>query len=127
MSYFKDLNGKLHYLDDDNFINLLPSDSVKITDEEAEQIRISQLDANVVPSQVTMSQARQALYDEGLLSLVDETINLMPIQEQRDKAKIQWEFETIVKRDSALVYGLAGGLGLTDKMLDDLFIKASKI
>lgn len=81
----------------------------------------------VPPSQVTMAQARLALYDEKLLGLVDETINLMPIQEQREKAKIQWEFETIVKRDSALVYGLAGGLGLTDEMLDDLFIKASKI
>lgn len=81
----------------------------------------------IVPSEVTMSQARQALYDAGLLNLVDETISLMPIQEQRDKAKIQWEFETIVKRDSALVYGLAGGLGLTDEMLDDLFIKASNI
>lgn len=80
-----------------------------------------------VPKQVTMAQARLALYDEGLLGLVDETINLMPIQEQREKAKIQWEFETTVNRNSALVYGLAGGLGLTDEMLDNLFIKASKI
>ena len=34
MSYFKDLNRKLHYLDDDNFFHLLPNGSVKITDEE---------------------------------------------------------------------------------------------
>lgn len=80
-----------------------------------------------VPQQVTMAQARLALYDEGSLALVDEIINSMPIKEQRDKAKIEWEFSTSVRRDSSLVYGLAGGLGLTDEMLDYLFVKASKL
>lgn len=34
MSYFKDLENKLHYLDDDSYVNLLPTGSLLITDEE---------------------------------------------------------------------------------------------
>lgn len=43
MSHFKDTNGNLHFLDDDGFSHLLPDDCVKITDKEAEAIRISQM------------------------------------------------------------------------------------
>jgi len=80
-----------------------------------------------IPTVVTMRQARLALYDAGLLGTVDESLALMPIEEQRKKAQIEWEFATTVQRDSALVYGLAGALGLTDAMLDDLFIVAASL
>ena len=80
-----------------------------------------------IPSTVSMRQARLALYNAGLLALVDESILLMPIEEQRVKAQIEWEFATTVQRDSALVYGLAGELGLTDEMLENLFSEASKL
>lgn len=80
-----------------------------------------------VPSVVTMVQARLALYNHNLLDLVDESISLMPIKEQREKALIEWEFSTNVRRDSFLVYGLAGALGLTDEMLNSLFIEASNL
>lgn len=126
MPYYKDLTDKLHYIENDSFAYLLPSGSVKISDEDYQEM-VEKIESSIIPNEVTMAQARLALYEEGLLGLVDETISLMPITEQREKAKIQWEFETKVNRNSALVYGLAGGLGLTDKMLDDLFIKASKI
>ncbi len=39
MSYFKDTNNNLHFLDDVSFIHLLPEGSVEITDEEAEELR----------------------------------------------------------------------------------------
>lgn len=81
----------------------------------------------VVPNQVSMRQARLALYNAGLLSLVDESLSLMPIEEQRVKAQIEWEYATVVDRNSALVFGLAGALGLTDEMLDNLFIEAAKL
>lgn len=79
------------------------------------------------PSEVSMRQARLALFDAGLLATVDEALSLIPIEEQRKKAQIEWEFSTTVNRNSALVNGLAGALGLTDEMLDNLFSKASKI
>lgn len=80
-----------------------------------------------IPTVVSMRQARLALYDAGLLDIVDESIALMPIEEQRRKAQIEWEFAQTVARESALVYGLAGALGLTDEMLDDLFVKAATL
>lgn len=36
MSYFKDTNNKLYWLDDDSFVALLPEGSIEITDEEAD-------------------------------------------------------------------------------------------
>lgn len=38
MPYFKDTENKLHFLDDASFVNLLPSGSVQITDEEYAQL-----------------------------------------------------------------------------------------
>ena len=35
MSHFKSPDDKVHFLDDDSFIHLLPAGSVQITDEEA--------------------------------------------------------------------------------------------
>ena len=39
MSHYKAPDNSVHYLDDDNFINLLPAGSVAITDEEAEALK----------------------------------------------------------------------------------------
>lgn len=80
--------------------------------------------ADPIPSPVAhvkMAQARKALLRKGLLALVDETINAIQDPILRQEAKIEWEFEPLVWRDSHLVYGLAGGLGLTDTALDELF------
>lgn len=38
MSYFKDKSNKVHFLDDDSFLHLLPIECVKISDEEANQL-----------------------------------------------------------------------------------------
>lgn len=40
MPHYKDTNNSLHFIDDANFIHLLPSGCVEITDEEANQIQI---------------------------------------------------------------------------------------
>ena len=39
MSYFKDTQNKLHFLDDDSFTHLLPLGSIAITVEEADELR----------------------------------------------------------------------------------------
>ncbi len=41
MTYFKDLNNQLHYLQDVQFATLLPVGSVQISDEEAASIRLA--------------------------------------------------------------------------------------
>ena len=39
MPHYKDTQNKLHFLDDDSFVHLLPAGSVQITDTEAETLR----------------------------------------------------------------------------------------
>jgi len=80
-----------------------------------------------IPQSVSMAQARKALAHRDLLDLVPECIAGIHDPIQRKDAEIDWEFETTVNRDSHLVYGLAGGLGLTDEKLDELFLYASKL
>lgn len=75
----------------------------------------------VIPTSVTMRQARLALFDAGLLSQVDAAIS------QNPRAQIEWEYATTVERNSELTQSLASGLGLTEQQLDDLFTTAAAL
>lgn len=80
----------------------------------------------VVPSSVSMRQARLALLQAGKLSAVDAAIAALPSPE-KEQAQIEWEYATEVKRDSALVAQLAPALGLESAALDALFITAATL
>ena len=80
----------------------------------------------VVPSAVTMRQARLALSTIGLLAQVDTAINALP-EPQKTAAKIEWEFSSVVERNRPFVQQLGASLGLTPAQLDNLFIEASKL
>ncbi len=82
--------------------------------------------APIVPSQVTMRQARLALLASGLLTTVNDTIAAMP-GSQGDAAKIEWEYALSVDLNSPLVAGLTGVLGLTSEQLDNLFTLAASL
>lgn len=70
----------------------------------------------VVPSVITMRQARLALLQAGLLNSVNTAM------EQADQAaQIEWEYATQVIRTDPLVVAMQAGLGLTDDDLDALF------
>lgn len=77
-----------------------------------------------VPQEVTMRQARLALLDAGLLSVIDSTIDTMP-EPQKTHVKIEWEYSAKVERNSNLVQQMATALGLTTEQLDQLFIQAN--
>ena len=59
MPYFKDTQNNLHFLDDAQFIYLLPEGSLEITDEEAELIRLAAIP--VIP-EPTYQELRAAAY-----------------------------------------------------------------
>lgn len=80
----------------------------------------------VVPESVEMAQARLALIDAGLLASVNTALTAMTGIDG-EKARAEWEFRPNVRRDSQLVIGIAGSLGLTDQQIDNLFIAASKL
>lgn len=77
-----------------------------------------------VPTVVTMRQARLALLQSGLLANVNAALDAMGGVEG-EAARIEWEYATTVERNSALVVGLAGALGMTEQQMDDLFMLAS--
>jgi hypothetical protein len=76
----------------------------------------------VIPSAVSMRQARLALLGADLLDTVDAAIN-----QAGGAAKIEWEYATTVERDSTLVAGMTAALGLTEQQLDDLFVAAGAL
>lgn len=76
----------------------------------------------VIPSIVSMRQARLALLHAGLLATVDAAIAAGGQADQ-----ITWEYATEVNRNSALVSNMAAALNLTSQQLDDLFTLAASL
>jgi hypothetical protein len=74
----------------------------------------------VVINVVSMRQARLALLGAGLLGQVNDALAAMPGVEG-EAARIEWEYATEVRKDSALVAGLSTALGLTDAQMTSLF------
>ena len=74
---------------------------------------------------VTMRQARLALLRAGLLDNVDAAIAAIPDETQRRAAQIEWEYASIVERNSALIQQLTPALGLTEAQMDELFATAA--
>ena len=80
-----------------------------------------------VPQQVTPRQARLALLQIGKLDAVSAALAAIPDPAQRTAAQIEWEYATVIERNSPLVTSLAAGLGLTAADIDALFEAASRI
>lgn len=83
--------------------------------------------AQSVPQEVTMRQARLALAGVGLLDAVNEAIAKITDPATRKAAQIEWEYSATVQRDRQFVALLAPALGLSDQMLDQLFIAAAAL
>jgi hypothetical protein len=80
----------------------------------------------VIPTEVSMRQARLALFQQGKLSLIQPLIDAMT-DPQKTATQISWDYATVVKRDDDLVKALSAQLGLSDADLDALFTLASTL
>lgn len=80
----------------------------------------------LIPSFVTMRQARLALLQQGLLSQVQTAIDSLP-SPQKEAAQIEWDYSSEVHRDKPFVQLLGSTLGLSDEQLDSLFELASTL
>ena len=81
----------------------------------------------IVPASVTPRQARLALLQIGKLDAVSAALAAIPDPARRTAAQIEWEYATVIERNSPLVQSLAAGLGLTAPAIDALFEAASRI
>lgn len=80
----------------------------------------------VIPTEVTMRQARLALLGANLLASVDAAIAALS-EPAKSAALIEWEYSSAVQRHNGFVSLLAPALGLTEGQLDDLFIAAAQL
>lgn len=77
-----------------------------------------------VPQEVTMRQARLALYNAGILDAAQGVIDALPMP-QRRQAQIEWEYALSVRRDHPLIaLMIAEGLA-TEAEVDGLFVAAA--
>lgn len=79
-----------------------------------------------VPQIVTMRQARLALLQAGLLSIVEQGIATMEGTEG-DTARIEWEYAQEIERTWSTLSLVTTSLGLTEEQVDNLFILASTL
>lgn len=77
---------------------------------------------NIVPSVVSMRQARLALLQAGLLATVDAAVAAGGEADQ-----ITWEYATEVDRNSPLVVNMSAALNLSSQQLDNLFTLAATL
>ncbi len=78
----------------------------------------------VVPTSVSRFQARAALHLSGMLETVE---SMMAHPDTPMLAKLAWQDATEFRRDSPTVAAMAAALGLTDEVLDQLFVQAGTI
>ncbi len=77
---------------------------------------------STIPQEVSMSQAREALLQAGLLATVNDAVSQLSA-----KAQIQWEYRATVKRDNEFVQELITNGLLTESQLDELFTLANSL
>ncbi|HEV2612547.1 MAG TPA: hypothetical protein VGU61_19955 [Noviherbaspirillum sp.] len=82
--------------------------------------------APVVPEQVAMWQARDAMIDADLLDDVEAAMAAIPDAKARKKAQQKFEYSNNMRRDDPLLKMLAPSLGLSEAQIDALFIAAAK-
>ena len=76
----------------------------------------------VVPSVVSMRQARLALLEAGLLTQVSAAV-----QASGEAAIIEWEYAQELRRAHPLTQQLSDALGITEQQLDTLFTRAAQL
>jgi hypothetical protein len=116
MSYYKDQNNQLHWLDSAEFEYLLPEGSILITDIEAETIREANKPEPLPIIEISPRQIRMALTQFGLRSQVETAISASD-QDMKD----WYEFSTYFDRNHPQVLAMATELNVTEADLDALW------
>lgn len=92
---------------------------------EAAKVRLNTVEeidnSIVVPTSISMRQARLYLYKVNLLDGVEEVVS------SNGEWKIQWEYSVSIDRKNELVLLVQERFKLTDTEVDSIFIEANKL
>jgi hypothetical protein len=81
-----------------------------------------------VPESVSARQIRLWLVRQGIsLAAVDDAINAIPDQLQRDSVRVEWDYAPYVERTHPMLVPLAAALGLSEAQVDQAFVEAAGI
>lgn len=78
--------------------------------------------STLVPSEITMRQARLVLDAANLIDPIDATIAAIADPAKKRQAKIEWEYSNTVQRHNGFVSLLAPALGLSEAQIDAMFV-----
>jgi hypothetical protein len=118
MKYYKNASNEVFAFESDGSQDAyIKPGLTPITAEQADALRVL---PPAIPSVLSIRQGRRALYQSGYLSQVDALIASIPGTDG-DKARIDWNYATEVRRDHPLVASMAAALPLTESQLDELF------
>jgi hypothetical protein len=106
--------------DSGEYRNATAEELMEIEAREAEALPPS------VPQEVSMRQARLALLARGVLVQVDAAIDSLP-SPNREAARIEWDYSSVVARNSPLVEMMGAALELNGGELDQLFMAAVQL
>lgn len=121
MRKYKAPNGDIYYLYADSEVP--KEDWVEVEDDDESLVPdFNFVPPVIVPSSITMRQARLILLQYGLLDDIEAII-----QTQGRAAQIEWEYAQEVHRTHPLLQLLQSAQGLTNEQIDSMFLEASKI
>ena len=115
-------DNQVYWLDDAQYVNLIPSTCVEITSEEASAIQASKVETPPTEAKISPRQIRMALTQSGLRSQVEAAVAAGD-QDMKDWYEFANEFE----ETNPLVKGMATALGVSDSALHDLFVLAKTL
>jgi hypothetical protein len=101
--------------------------AVEMTAQEIADLQASRAaDPTPIPQEVTMRQARLALFGAGLLASVESAIDALP-EPQKTAARIEWDHSQTVQRSRGIVLQLGTAMGLSSAQIDALFVQAAAL
>lgn len=84
--------------------------------------------AAICPASISARQIRLWLIAHGFsLAQVEQAIDGIPDQQQREMVKVEWEFAPYVERFHPMLVPLAAALGLDSSALDQAFREAATL
>ena len=96
-----------------------------VYNDDGEIVGMNQAMPVVVPETITAVQIRKWLVAHGItLDSVDAAIAALP-EDVRDNTKIEWEYNTEIRRSSSMLAQMAAGFGMDSDAIDQAFIEAA--
>lgn len=116
------LNGPVNYL---KVEELLSGWNRVCRNSQWSVIPCATLPQPAVPASISARQIRLWLISHGIsLTQIDDLINAIPDQSEREYTRVEWEYAPYVERNHPMVATFASALNLSEADIDNGFIEA---